>query len=466
MEEIQILISSFKGFSKHTGKSKLTDKLLEIGSYTNGRIIEKIRALVRDGKKEEAALVKKQLKGSTLSATYKERRVPEMIDTYNDLQMMDLDGLSEEEMTNCRKLITGSPNTLFCFTSPSGNGLKVGVYMQDELSCRLRMELLRRSEISYEALETYHKQMFAYAKEYYETLCSVEVDASGSDIGRLFFTSYDPDIYICEEALRQVRQPQLTILPPPAKGKKKTVRQLMKEEMPGDESIDHTHIDPWIQMEFQSCVRSVERQEKYQPGNRNNFIFTLGNKCYRKNLPEEVAAVLAQKQFGAPDLDAASIVRNAYHYTTRTDHQEEKKKKPVAVRIIEFMTQQYEVRRNVIQGRLEFREKNKGGKNEFCSMKKEDYNSFFYDLQMAGIPCHPSTVKSLIDSRYAQNFNPFEAYFYGLKPYDGQTDYIALLAATVKTTNQPFWEDCLKRWLVGMVACALDDKIENHHHER
>ena len=127
MEEIQILISSFKGFSKHTGKSKLTDKLLEIGSYTNGRIIEKIRALVRDGKKEEAALVKKQLKGSTLSATYKERRVPEMIDTYNDLQMMDLDGLSEEEMTNCRKLITGSPNTLFCFTSPSGNGLKVGV---------------------------------------------------------------------------------------------------------------------------------------------------------------------------------------------------------------------------------------------------------------------------------------------------------------------------------------------------
>ena len=146
MEEIQILISSFKGFSKHTGKSKLTDKLLEIGSYTNGRIIEKIRALVRDGKKEEAALVKKQLKGSTLSATYKERRVPEMIDTYNDLQMMDLDGLSEEEMTNCRKLITGSPNTLFCFTSPSGNGLKVGVYMQDELSCRLRMELLRRSE--------------------------------------------------------------------------------------------------------------------------------------------------------------------------------------------------------------------------------------------------------------------------------------------------------------------------------
>lgn len=71
MDEIQIRISTFKGFSKHTGKSLLTEKLQEIGSCSNGKIIGKIRALVRDGKKEEAALVKKQLKGSTLSATYK-----------------------------------------------------------------------------------------------------------------------------------------------------------------------------------------------------------------------------------------------------------------------------------------------------------------------------------------------------------------------------------------------------------
>lgn len=461
MNETQILISSFKGFSKHIGKSMLTEKLQEISSSANGRIIGKIRALVRDGKKEEAALVKKQLKGSTLSATYKERRVPEMIDTYNDLQMMDLDGLSKEEMTHCRKLITDSPNTLFCFTSPSGNGLKVGVYMLDELSCHLRRELLQRSEVTYEALESYHKQMFAYAKEYYETLCNVEVDASGSDIGRLFFTSYDPDIYICEKALRKVQQPQFTIIPPRTKEKKKSTRQLIKEEMPGDKSADYTHIDPWIQMDFQSCVRSVQRQEKYLPGNRDNFIFALGNKCYRKNLPEEAVVVLTQNQFGAPDLDVAGIIKNAYHYTTRTDLQEEEKKKPVAVRIIEFMTQQYDIRRNVIQGRLEFREKSKNGNNKFNSMKKEDYNTVFYDLQMAGISCHLSTVKSLIDSRYAQDFNPFEEYFYGLKKHDGKTDYIAQLAATVKTTNQPFWEDCLKRWLVGMVACALDDNAEN-----
>lgn len=126
MEEIQILISSFKGFSKHTGKSKLTDKLLEIGSYTNGKIIEKIRALVRDGKKEEAALVKKQLKGSTLSATYKERRVPEMIDTYNDLQMMDLDGLSERGNDKLQKADHGQSEYAVLLHQPIGKRFESG----------------------------------------------------------------------------------------------------------------------------------------------------------------------------------------------------------------------------------------------------------------------------------------------------------------------------------------------------
>ena len=140
----EIFISTFCGFSKNAGDCLLSEKLQEISSLVNEKIIEKIRALSRYGKKEEAARVKRQLTGSTLSATYKERRVPEMIDIYNDLQMMDLDGVPENSMERCKKLIMKSPHTLFCFTSPSGNGLKIGVYMQDTHSRRLCEELLQR----------------------------------------------------------------------------------------------------------------------------------------------------------------------------------------------------------------------------------------------------------------------------------------------------------------------------------
>lgn len=471
-----ILISTFSGFSKHAGNCLLTEKLKEIASFKNEKIISKIRTLIRDGEKEQAARVKRQLQGSTLSATYTERRVAQRIQTYNDLQMMDLDGLSETDLNRCRKLIVKCPHTLFCFVSPSGSGLKVGVYMQDDHSCHLRKGFLQRSSITYEELEDYHKQMFGYAKTFYESLCGVEVDASGSDIGRLFFTSYDPDIYICKDALEKVVIPSLLILPPKLAEEKKTLHQRMKEEMPGDETTDCGQISMEIQMEFQSCVRSLQRLKVYRPGNRDNFIYALGNKCYRKDLPIAAVTALTIRQFGAPDLDIPKIISNAYTYTNRTDHQEEEKKKPTAVKIIEYMREHYDIRRNIVLGQLEFREKGKQKEksktrdkvkgrqqpeSEFVIMRKEDYNTIFYDLQMAGIVCQLPTVKSLVNSRYAQNYNPYEAYFYGLKKYDGQTDYIAQLAATVQTTNQSFWEDCLKRWLVGLVACALDDDKVN-----
>lgn len=459
-------VSLFCGFSKCTGSIPLLDKLREITSSANEQKVCKIRALLREGKAEEAARVKKQLQGFTLSATYTERRVAECIASYTDMLMLDFDNLPLEVLIKSLKRIIKDSNTLFCFISPSGNGLKVGIYLQEPSSVRLRSDLLFRQKITYEELERYHKQMFAYGKAYYETLTGMKADDSGSDIGRLCFTSYDPDTYINEKALAQVQLPQLRILPPVAVGKKKTSRQLLKEELPGMDSVDCSHIDHGIRMDYQRCVRSVQRQERYEPGNRDNFIYALGNKCYRSDLPEEIVAQLTEKQFGAPDLNVRQIIGNAYQYTSRTDEREQEKKKPAALRIIEYVDTHYDIQRNIIRERLEFREKSLSDKpgdapRPFIPMKRQHYNSVYYDLQLAGIPCQLNAVKSLIDSRYARDYNPFEDYFYGLKLYDGKRDYIAELAATVKTTDQPFWEDCLRRWLVGMVACALDEGVVN-----
>lgn len=464
MEEFtQLLISIFQGFSRCIGKIQLMDKLHEIASTAHERNVGKIRVLLRQGKDDEAAQVKKQLPGFTLSATYGSRRVAECIETYTDMLMLDFDKMDSEALRRNLALIAQDENTLFCFLSPSGNGIKIGAYMLDESSQRLRGELLQRTEIAYEELEHYHKQMFGYAKAYYEQLTGCEMDDSGSDIGRLCFSSYDPDICIRPQALARVRLPQLTILPPAPVAKKKTARQLLKEELPGREEVDCSHIEVSLQMEFQNCARIVQQKDTYVSGNRDNFIFALGNKCYQRDLPEAAVVALTEKQFGAPDLDVAQIIANAYRYTSRIDAQQEEKKKTTAQRITEYADQHYEIRRNVVQERLEFRTKSApaGAPLPFTPMKRQHYNTVFYDLQMAGIACQLNTVKSLIDSRYAKDYNPFAEYFYGLKVWDEKTDYIAQLAATVTTTDQPFWEDCLRRWLVGMVACALDDEVTN-----
>ena len=44
-----------------------------------------------------------------------------------------------------------------------------------------------------------------------------------------------------------------------------------------------------------------------------------------------------------------------------------------------------------------------------------------------------------------------------------RSDYIGELAASVKTTDDDFWHDTLKRWLVGMVAGATQSEAVNQH---
>lgn len=449
--------SIFTGFSRHKEDLDILEILKVIKSEKHLGIVMKIRSFTALGKNEEAARVKKQLQAATLSATYSERRVPEKITGYNDVIMLDFDKLSPDELSALKTKITESGHTLFCFVSPSGNGLKAGVRLATDAAERLRKRVLSVEQIAFTDLEMYHKEMFELTRIYYETLCGVEVDISGSDIGRLFFYSYDPELFVDETAIRNLPLPTCRVIP--AEPEKKTGKRLIRKEMPGNAAVDCSKIEAAVQMLFQQCVRSVERTLNYEQGQRDIFLYTLGNKCYQKELPEAAVVALAEKFYGAPDMDVRTPIASGYRYTSKTDKYKKEKKKPIAQRIAEFADEHYEIRRNTIMKRVEFREK--GSDKPFEPMELHHYNTIFYDLDMAGIRCTPSTVKSVIDSRYAREYHPFRDYFYNLPPWDGVTDYIGQLADTIQTTNQVFWRDCFKRWLTGLVACALDDYVTN-----
>lgn len=462
-------VSLFKGFSKTTGNKALTEVLMEVETGKYAASIAKIRFMVEKGKTEEAARVKRQLPAFTLSATYRQSRLAEEITRYNDVVILDCDKMTEEDIKRSRPLIESCPHTLFCFRGPSGNGLKVGVYIEHPTVDHLRGRLAERTEITYLELEAYHKTMFDCCRKHYEQECGLKVDVSGSDIGRLCFMSFDPAVYINYRKIAGLPEPpSFAITPPPGAGKgsgspkKKSMKQLIGEELPGNPEIDTSHIDPAMQMTFQKCINNVQRNMTYEPGQRDNYLFALGNQLYRKLIPEDIAVTLTEQRFGgSPDIDIPSVIRNAYTYVSRTDGQEVEKKKPVAVRVAEFLMNEYEVRRNVVLDRVEFRPKNHPPGTPFTLIRKEHYNSMFLRTQYAGISCQSHLVRTVVNSDFARDCNPFEEYFYSLPPWDMQTDYIEELADTVQTNNQPFWRDCLRRWIVGLLACALDDKKEN-----
>ncbi len=72
---------------------------------------------------------------------------------------------------------------------------------------------------------------------------------------------------------------------------------------------------------------------------------------------------------------------------------------------------------------------------------------------------------NVIESDYSPPYNPFTDYVENLPPWqEGDKDYIAELAATVKMKGDPVMPFCeaLRKWLVAMIAGWIDEGAVNN----
>ena len=460
-----IPVTTYRGFSAVSGETTFTQDMADIKNGKHAKLIIKIASLVAQGKVEEANRVKKQLPFRTLTANYRDRRLAPGIVRYNPVITLDIDDLEEGQLEQTRTLVNEDPHTLGSFLSPKRHGYKLFVFMQTEYTRRL-YDRLRQGEVTYATLEEIHLKLYNAAKEHYEALLGVEVDGSGKDISRGYFISFDPHAYVNAALLEQMSPLPARIIPPEKResGKKKTPDGTARPIPSAAASAMPHDAEPWEKLIFAKAVTAVKRTTRFRAGNRDNFLFALGNKCYSKGLDEQTAIRLAKNEFGQEYPDVESPLHNAYIYTDKTSEAATKKKekKPVINQVMSFLEEHYGIRRNLILDRLEFMPyalSADAGKG-YRPMRGKDYNTIFVDLQMAGISCYQNFLRAVIDSNYAKEFNPYTDYLYALPPWDG-TDYIARLADTLTTENRELWQKGFKRWIVGLVACALSDEDMN-----
>lgn len=446
-----IIITTYRGFSKVKGKSSLNELIANVQSSHYASRIEKIGRLIGEGNTKEAENVKRQLDFFTVTANYHECRLAHSIATYNDIITIDLDHLPEEELDRMRGLIEADETTLACFLTAKQHGFKVLAYPISLEAKRCRNELFQTPEITYCRLEEYHAEMYQLAREHYEELLGTEVDVSGKDLSRGIFASYDPKAFYSPRRVALIPELSLTIEAPEPVIKK--TRKRAATESVGEIS-NHTCT------EFNKCLNSTRRLMNYTEGSRNSFLFALGNKCFRKGLDETEVKQLAALKLGKDgDVDINTPIANAYTYTDKTERAKERKKKkkkiPPIELVIEYLDKTYAFRRNTVLDRLEMCELSQTGGNMFYAMRNKDFNSIFMNISRQGISYPLNNLKSVIDSNYSPEFNPFTHYFEGIEPWDGKTDYIQNLADTIQAEDQEYWREGFKRWIVALVASAL-----------
>ena len=466
--------TTYKGLSAVSGSISIKQLFELIRSNTYRERIQRLRLATEAGENDKADRMKRQLPYHTVTATYSTERLACSLATYQDIITLDCDEMPAERLPEFRRLTNECPDTIGSFTSPRMHGLKIFVYLKGREAEALRTELNARGTIDFATLNIYHRRMYALACRQYEQLLGTKVDSSGSDIGRGFFVSYDPEAFLSDERLAAVRPLTVTVTLPTREACKSTKRKSVST--PLSDITDNTAHDAadassiinlQVQLDFRKAMDYTRRKERLVEGNRDNFFYCLGNQCYQRHITEQEALALTGKHFtDLGGFDFATPLRNAYRYTSKTDNAEEHPKEPRINQLIRFMDTHYEIQRNVVKEQLEFRRITPDASNTppqpFITLRAKDINTFYINAQLNGISCSTTALRALVDSDYAQPFNPLLHYFNSLAPWDGKTDHIGILSRRVHATDQQFFDDSFRRWIVGMVACAIDDDKQNH----
>ncbi len=449
----------FKNFNEVTEQKDILKILSDIktGLYQNA--ITYLRKSLADDKKEAAERAKKSLPAFTPSATFNGGRKMEFLTNYNALMVLDIDKLEKEKLQQCKTKIRMEDFVFASFVSPSGNGLKIFVKVSTD--------------------KEQHKETFLELQRYFEELLQVEIDKSGKDITRLCFFSYDPELYMNENAE--------TFYPNTEKGSKEKKQNPKTENRTSEVAVDNDTI-------YEHSVMFTEKKIQFTEGNRNNFVFALANNLNRKGISESMALCYILADYGYDAKEVTTAVQSAYSNTaehntdtfqpkeksaksarsasdrknsgessaTKTDDgnfSDDEEEQPSYIDKLEmFLNNRYNFRYNTVLGKLEYKTLKA---YKFKPMTDFTENSILREILKAKVKCSINSLRNLLHSDYCEMFDPFEVYFENLSNNEDETDYITMLADTVTTTKQDLWRTCFKKWFVAMVACVLDEKQVN-----
>ena len=139
-----------------------------------------------------------------------------------------------------------------------------------------------------------------------------------------------------------------------------------------------------------------------------------------------------------------------------------------------YLSSRYEFRYNTVLGRTEYRSKNdahfsKVGRYEINTLRREIDNDI-------GIITSSDNLYSIIESSFSPRINPIQEYFKGLPLIDiGNSNHdcgngvslslkaIPALASCVVVRNSDKWLPYLIKWLIAVVANAMDDRECRNH---
>lgn len=438
-------VSSFENF---TSKRPVSLTLDAIANFM--RCDRRLESLTKAYRQTGSKHIKMETPLFAVACFFDGGKGKENIKGLTGLSMVDFDHISpsgpltEEELSALRNKIAGDPHTVMCYTTISGNGLRIIFRYEQSQS--------KTDGVGDHIFEQY-KAAFYAGNAYYEKLLGMKADMQCKNITRLSGIAHDPDVFFRD----------------PDKAEAFTLDEVAAAaSQHAKESKEEKQMQR-IQTYYDSLVAPMLARKgyKFQPSCHNDYVMRVGYMLAERRFSKKVVVRWALRTFGADYSGTEQVINSCFASSSSRGRDGGRAGKDNANtasvdEIKAFLDGRVRLRYNVITSRVECLLTGENTNNSLSGLNTNLTNDTNNSLEVNTNPTCPQwqpisdrivntlwsqmssvtrvniqDVYRVIESDYVPAFNPFVEYLESLPEWhEGDHDYIADLAATVKIKGE------------------------------
>lgn len=377
--------------------------------------------------------------------------------------MVDIDGIPPERFAAILTLVKEDIHSFLVYITISGCGIRVISHVEGGVT------------------KANYRMVWEWVNDHYARLCEVEIDGQCKNATRMSVLCHDPEALLRPEASSF----HTSGMKPREKPKRGTAVTVTAERA-------------------YKIIRAQLEEEgiAYAPGSYNDYVSRCFYHTNRYGVPQADAEAWALQTFpDYPREQLLPIVKSCYSLTMefntvplpRFVRKKEKEndsshKKATVEEMEEFINGYMKFRMNMLTHQIEtqliadaYTDRPEASACHWQRLTDHIENSLWCAMQHHGMAVNLNELHTLLGSDFVKEYHPLKEYLDGLPPWDGETDYIGRLAAMVHVKESPHsplqqdksrerndlsetpvrFADILKRWMVSMIAAALNETVVN-----
>ena len=373
---------------------------------------------------------------------------------YTGIVLLEVNNLTGYEEAEAIRTGAGEvPQTLMAFVGASGRSVKIicrGELFPSERSKDDNMPLPSEPD----KISDFHENLYERARLAYNAQLGVNVEKLEPRLDRTCYLSTDAEAVYNPVAI-----------PFYARAEKPTQALSLVRTSTLEKDDPHSNQSRYFTMhhifEF-NLSKAYDECEGLEDDELQHAVITrLAVHCLETGIPMAIAKRMARYSayaLGDDDLLINKVFENVYRpkivkrYEERNGYKPEKnipQETLLTMKIDMFLMENYEIRKNVMRGVAEFRERTGIGFS-FRDLTDEARNSITMKALRQGIKCWDKDIRRFVNSDDIELYDPMNEYLDSLPKWDGK-DRVEALARRIPTSYEE-WPELFHLWMRSMVA--------------